>query len=134
MSAETFFKKNLKIITIVIFGLFMIKTFQSCNRDLKITKLEKEIVYTTDSLAIVRGDLEKTFKVEIDSLKGVILERDFLIKDLDNELKIAGVRASEAQRRADAVQQTAEKVKNNNTTTILIEKEDRDTSRFNQNN
>ena len=37
------------------------------------------------------------------------------------ELKIAGVRVEEAEKRARAIQSTAEKVKNNNTTTIKIE-------------
>ena len=52
---------------------------------------------------------------EIDSLKKENLSKDFLLIDLKNELKIAGVKYDEAQKRADAVQKTAASVKSNKT-------------------
>jgi len=62
----------------------------------------------------------------IDSLDKEITTRDFIIKDLTNDLEIAGVRVDEAQKRADAVQRTAEKVKTH--TTIEIKGAERDTT------
>ena len=66
---------------------------------------------------------------EIDSLDNEIVTRDFVIKDLINDLEIAGVRVDAAERRADAVQRTAEKVKSN--TTIQIKGAERDTTKSN---
>ena len=62
----------------------------------------------------------------IDSLDTEILTRDFMINDLTNDLKIAGVRVDAAERRADAVQRTAEKIKTN--TIIEVKGVERDTT------
>ena len=68
--------------------------------------------------------------MEIDSLENENLTKYFIIKDLTNELKIAGVKVDAAERRADAVQRTAERVKSN--TTIEIKGAERDTSKINE--
>jgi len=98
---EKFLQKNLRTIAIILLFLFMIKSFQTCVQKTSIRKQEKKITLIKDSL-----DKE-------------ILAREYLIKDLTYELKIAGVRVDEAQKRAEAVQATAEKIKTN--TTIKIE-------------
>jgi len=61
----------------------------------------------------------------IDSLNREILSREFLIKDLSTELKVAGVKYDEAQKRADAIQKTVSAIRAN--TTIEIKGVDRDT-------
>lgn len=58
-----------------------------------------------------------------DSLSKEILAREYMIKDLTTELKIAGIKYDEAQKRADAVQKTVEKIKSN--TTIEIKNSDK---------
>lgn len=89
--------KNLKWITIVLFFLLCIKTFQSCSRSASLRNTEKKS------------------KIIIDSLNKEILSKDFLIIDLKNELKIAGVKYDEAQKRAEAVQKTVSSIKTNTT-------------------
>lgn len=111
-------KKNLKWITIVLLFLFLIKMGQSCTRKMTIISIKKELTYEIDSI-------KKECSTIIESLNKEIIERDFLIKDLNNELKIAGVIASEAQKRAEAIQQTAQSVRSN--TTIQIKGAEKDT-------
>lgn len=97
MEMEKFVKKNLKWICIIFIFLFLLKSIQSCNRD---NKLQKQ---------------SKKYSLQIDSLKKENISKDFLILDLKNELKIAGVKYDEAQKRADAVQKTASAIKTNTT-------------------
>jgi predicted Holliday junction resolvase-like endonuclease len=89
--------KNLKWIILIVLFLLMIKTFQACSREVSLRNQEKKS------------------NIQIDSLKKEILARDFLVLDLKNELKIAGVKYDEAQKRADAVQKTASSIKANTT-------------------
>lgn len=103
---ENFFKKNLKIITIIAVILFFFKSFQSCSRKATIKIQEKNLTEYCDSITTTKNK-------EIDSLKQELLTKEFLIKDLTSELKIAGVRVNEAQKRATAVQKTAQSVKTN---------------------
>jgi hypothetical protein len=102
--------KNLKWITIILFFLFCIKSCQSCNRQNLLNTQEKKLSKDTDSL-----------KKEIGT-------RDFLIMDLKNELKVAGVKYDEAQKRADAIQKTASSIRANTTIQIKgAEKEPNET-------
>jgi hypothetical protein len=108
-------KKNLKWIVLILFFLLVVKSIQSCNRNMLLRVHQKDC----DSIQIQKN-------LFIDSLQQEIVTRDFMIKDLANELKIAGVKVNEAQKRADAVQRTAERVKTN--TTIEIKGAERDTT------
>ena len=114
------FKKNNKIITIIIVCLFLIKTVQSCNRKMTIGVNEQNYKTELDSIKTTTSDI-------IDSLGHEIVKRDFIIIDLNAELKIAGVKATEAQKRAEAIQKTAESVKSHTTTTIEVKGVERDT-------
>ena len=127
---ERWLRKNLKYIAIILLALFLIKTTQSCNRKMSIRTLEKNLTTECDSLLNDKDQIISTQSIENDSLKIEIVTRDYMIKDLTSDLKIAGVRVDEAQRRADAVQRTAEKVKSN--TTIEIRGAERDTTTNNQ--
>lgn len=125
---EKWLRKNLKYITIILLALFLIKTTQSCNRKMSLKVMEKNLTTECDSLLDDKNQIISSQSFEIDSLKNEIITREFMIKDLTTDLKIAGVRVDEAQRRADAVQRTAEKVKSN--TTIEIKGAEQDTSKI----
>jgi L-lactate utilization protein LutB len=115
---EKWLIRNLKWFTLIFFALFIFKSTQSCNRRMSLKVMEKNLVTEHDSIIKVRDQ-------EIKTLKNEIMTRDYMIKDLEKDLEIAGIRVSEADRRAEAVQKTAEKVRQN--TTIQIRGVERDT-------
>lgn len=115
---ENWFKKNLRWITIILFVLFLLKSVQSCNRNMSLRIQEKKLTENCDSLIREKDSLIK-------SLQKDNLTKEFIIKDLSSDLKVAGVKVNEAQRRADAVQRTAERVRTN--TTIEVKGVERDT-------
>jgi len=121
---EKFLKKNLKWITLIFIFLFCIKSFQSCLRKTEITRLEKTSIYVCDSLLneknIIIDSLENGWEVDLK-------ERDYMIKDLINDLKIAGVKVDAADKRANAVQSTAEKIRANTTIEIKTQENKKDT-------
>lgn len=114
---EKWFNKNYKWVIIILLFFLLIKTTQSCNRksSLKIQEKKLSLTYQTtiDSQKII-----------IDSLVKDNLTKEFLIKDLSSDLKVAGVMVNEAQKRADAVQKTASSVKTN--TTIQVNSSEKD--------
>ncbi|HPI81810.1 MAG TPA: hypothetical protein PK122_01055 [Candidatus Paceibacterota bacterium] len=122
---EKWLKKNLKWITLALVFLFFIKSFQSCNRKATIRIQNKNLSEQCDSLLQIKDQIIKEKNFIIDSLDNEILTREFLIKDLTTDLKIAGIKVDEAQRRAEAVQRTAERIRTN--TTIEIKGAERDT-------
>lgn len=130
MTIEQFFTKNTKWVIIVLFVLFMFKTIQSCNRNMSIRTQEKKLTTNCDSLISIKNDVIYDLNNQITSLKDEILTRDFMIKDLTNELRIAGVKVDEAQRRADAIQKTASSIKTN--TTIEVKGVDKENSKNEQ--
>ena len=121
---EKFLKKNLKWITLIFIFLFCIKSFQSCLRKTEITRLEKTSIYVCDSLLneknIIIDSLENGWEVDLK-------EKDYMIKDLINDLKIAGVKVDAADKRANAVQSTAEKIRANTTIEIKTQENKKDT-------
>jgi hypothetical protein len=119
-------KKNLRYITMILVALLFIKTFQSCNRKMSMRVVEKNLTEERDSLLYMKDQIISGKNLVIDSLEKENITKDFLIKDLYNDLEIAGVRVNEAQRRADAVQQTAESVRSN--TTIEVRGVEKDTT------
>jgi len=112
MNVQDFLKKNIRYVLILFIALFLLKSFQSCNRNMTIKKLNKEIVYLNDSLtntlSQTRGDLLKKIQIANDS-----------IKELNYEVKLAKTKEAYANDRANAVQSTASKIREN--TTIKIE-------------
>lgn len=122
-------KKNLRYITLILLALFFIKTFQSCNRKMALRVVETNLTEERDSLLNMKDAIISEKNLVIDSLESEILTKEFLIRDLYNDLEIAGVKVDEAQRRADAVQRTAEKIKQN--TTIEVKGVERDTTQNN---
>ena len=125
---EKWLRKNLKYITLILLALFLIKNTQSCNRKMSIRILEKNLTTECDSLLTVKDQTIAEKNLEINAyLKNQVVQ-DYYIKDLENELKIAGVKVDAAERRANAVQQTAEKIRTN--TTIQIKGAEQDTAKI----
>jgi hypothetical protein len=124
---EKWFKKNLKYVAILFIALFLIKSIQSCNRKMSLRIVEKNLTIEKDSLLNEKDNIIAFKDVVVDSLNTEILTKDFIINDLTNELKIAGVKVDAADKRADAVQRTAEKIRTN--TTIEIKGAERDTTK-----
>ena len=127
---ERWIRRNLKYITLIFIALFLIKTTQSCNRKMSLRVVEKNLTEERDSLLLDKDKIIYSKDLIIDSLVTENLTKEFVIKDLENDLEIAGVRVNAAERRADAVQRTAEKVKSN--TTIEIKGAERDTTTNNK--
>ena len=111
MNVETFFKKNLKYITIILLALFFIKSFQSCNRDMANTRLEKENTQLVDSLTYMHNTEKGMYVIQLKNCSDQIQE-------LQYEVKLANAERDAADRRANAVQSTAEKIRENTSITI----------------
>lgn len=101
---QEFFSKNCKWFLLVFFALFIFKTMQSCNRNIKLNNTSGEYIHTIDSL---ENYIEKSEKIYNDS-----------IKTLSFELKMQQARANSADERADAVKEAVEKIKSNTTITV----------------
>jgi hypothetical protein len=87
----------------------------------------KNLSEVCDSITNLKDQRINNQNFEIDSLNREILSREFLIKDLSTELKIAGVKYDEAQKRADAIQKTASSIRAN--TTIEVRGVEKDTTK-----
>jgi len=120
MDVQQFFKKNLKYIVLILLALFFIKSFQSCNRSMTIKKLDKEIVYLNDSLNIIHGTEKEALIIELRDCNA-------LNKELEYEVKLANSERDAANKRADAVQSTAEKIRENTTIKIENKNSEKDT-------
>lgn len=110
---QEFFKKNMKWILLVVSLLFFVKTFQSCNRNMAIGYLNEEIVNLNDSLSTMFGTEKESLLLELRQC-----EKDK--SQLEYEVKLAESQRDEANKRADAVQSTAEKTRSNTTSTIVV--------------
>lgn len=126
---EKWLKRNLKYITLIALALLVMSRIQSCNRKMGSRITEKNLIEERDSLLNDKDLIINQKNFIIDSLEAENLTQEFLILDLTNDLEIAGVRVDAAERRADAVQRTAERVKTN--TTIEIKGAERDTTKTN---
>ena len=107
-----FLKKNLKYIVLILLALFFLKSFQGCNKNMTITKLNKEIVYLNDSLNLMHGTEKEALLIDLKDCKDSN-------RELQYEVKLANAERDAANRRASAIQSTAEKIREN--TTIKIE-------------
>lgn len=94
---QQFFNKNMKWLALGFGCLFLMNSVKSCNRNMSTKASEAKSVQTIDSL---------TKKVNI-------LENEN--QRLNFELKLQSEKADAAQKRADAVQSVAEKIKTNTT-------------------
>jgi len=110
---QQFFTKNMKWIALVLFILFLVKSVQSCNRDMQIRQLDTEIIHLNDSLSSTYGTEKETLLLQ---LRDCEKEKT----QLEYEVKLANAATESANKRADAVQSTAEKTRSNTTSTIVV--------------
>jgi hypothetical protein len=108
---QNFFEKNMRWIALVLLILLMFKFIQGCNRNMGTTIREKQATHIIDSLNTKYQNLEKESTATVESLKF--------------ELKLQSKSAEEADKRANAVQSVAEKVRAN--TTVNVRGAERDT-------
>lgn len=120
MDIQQFFKKNLRYIALILLALFFMKSFQSCNRNMTIKKMDKEIVHLNDSLSTMFGTEKETLILELQECKNAN-------RELEYEKKLANAERDAANRRADAVQSTAEKIRDNTTIKIENKNSEKDT-------
>lgn len=110
---QQFFSKNMKWILLVVSMLFFVKTFQSCNRNMTITTLNNEIIHLNDSLSTMFGTEKEELLIKL-------RECEEENTQLEYEVRLANSQRDEANKRADAVQSTAEKTRANTTSTIVV--------------
>jgi len=120
MDVQVFFKKNLKYVALILLALFFIKSFQSCNRNMTIKKMDKEIVHLNDSLNVMFGTEKEALIIELRDCNAAKQE-------LEYEVKLANAERDAADKRADAVQSTAEKIRDNTTIKIENKNSEKDT-------
>lgn len=110
---QKFFSKNMKWILLVVTFLFFVKTFQSCNRNMTIMTLNDEITHLNDSLSTMFGTEKEELLLQLRQC-----EKDKT--QLEYEVRLANAERDAANKRADAVQSTAEKTRANTTSTIVV--------------
>lgn len=113
--------RNLRYITIVLLILFLFKHVQSCNRKMatrivqrnlteQIDSIQNNLTGQIDSIILEKNNIVSKRNITIDSLRREIITREYIINDLSAELRIAGVRVSEAQRRAEAIERSSKSI------------------------
>ena len=113
VTPQQFFTKNMKWIALVLFILFLVKSVQSCNRNMTNTQLNTEIIHLNDSLSTMYGTEKETLLLQL-------RECETDKSQLEYEVKLANAAKESANKRADAVQSTAEKTRSNTTSTIVV--------------
>lgn len=111
---KSWFQRNLQTLFIVAVVLFLGQSVRGC---INTSSLER----TINRNGVVADSLRQIDQQNIEDLQEVLGTSQDENQRLIYELKIAGVKVEAAEERARAIQSTAEKVKNNNTTTIKIE-------------
>ena len=113
VTPQQFFSKNMKWVLLVVSILFRVKSVQSCNRNMTITQLDTEIIYLNDSLSTMFGTEKETLLLQLRECESENTQ-------LEYEVKLANAAKEAANKRADAVQSTAEKTRSNTTSTIVV--------------
>lgn len=116
---EKFLKKHYKWIIIILFILFLVKSMQSCMRQESIERLKSNYTNIIDSI-------ERERDKNVLKLSDSISTQDDSIKLLNFKIELYKEKATSAERRAVAIQSTAEKIKAH--TTVSIEREREDTT------
>jgi hypothetical protein len=110
-TSQEFFQKNMKWFALLFLFLFLLKSVQSCNRNMG-TRIT-----------------EKQNKHLIDSLQKSITELNDSIKIVNWKNKMLESQAESEKRKADAIQSVAEKIKSNTTTTVNVRGAEIDTTK-----
>ena len=99
---QEFFEKNMKWVALAFLILFLFKSVQSCNRNMSTTMAIKKDKYTIDSLS------KDVYNLKSEN------------KELKLQLSFQKEKVGEANKRAEAIQSVAEKIKSNTTTTVNV--------------
>ena len=113
ITPQEFFSRNCKWFLLVFVILFLFKTMQSCNRNMKLNITSGQYIHMIDSLKKDYSKLEKESNTTINQLKF--------------ELKLANEKADASENKAKAVISVAEKIRANTTTTINVKGAEIDT-------
>ena len=108
---KSWFKKNLKTLFIIAIALLLGQSFRGCINTSSLERQIKKIEYANDSISLTKEQQYADLQIVLDDSQD---ENQRLIY----ELKVAGVIAIEAEKRAAAIQRTADKIKQNTTITI----------------
>jgi hypothetical protein len=108
---QQFFEKNMKWFALAFLFLFLLKSVQSCNRNMGSRLTEKQTKHLIDSL-------QKKIVVLNDSIKVVNWKNKMLESQAESE-----------KRKAEAIQSVAEKIKSNTTTTVNVRGAEIDTTK-----
>jgi hypothetical protein len=120
---KPWFERNWKHILIAVSVLFLFQSMRGCLNSTEHRIEMKKIEAERDSVYQVKDQ-------QIVELQNLLEDAQDIIQEQSYELKLAGVKAEEADKRAQAIQETAAKIKQN--TTIEI-KADTTRNKINQN-
>ena len=117
MTPQIFFERYCKWFALGLLFLFLFKTVQSCNRNMKLNISSGTYIHQIDSL---KQQYYNYHELTQDS-----------IKRLNFELRLANEKVNAANEKANAVQSAVEKIKSNTTTTVVVKgaEEVKDTSK-----
>lgn len=110
-----FFSRNCKWFLLVFVILFLFKSVQSCNRNMRLNITSGDYIHTIDSLKKDYSNLERVYKDTVDKL--------------NFELRLAKEKEDAAVERASAVQNAVEKIKSNTTINVRGAEEVKDISK-----
>ncbi len=108
---KSWFEKNLRTLFIIVIVLFLGQSFRGCINTSSLERSIKKTEHVNDSISAIKDQQYKDLQIVLDESQD---ENQRLIY----ELKVAGVIATEAEKRAAAIQRTADRIKQNTTITI----------------
>jgi len=108
---KSWFERNLQTLFFVAIALFMIQSFRGCLNTSSLEREIKQINHVNDSISTQKDQ-------EYQELSELLDQSQDENQRLIYELKIAGVKADEAEKRASAIQRTAERIRQNTTIEI----------------
>ena len=115
VTPQQFFSKNMKWIVLVLFILFMVKSVQSCNRNMTITQLDTEITHLNDSLSTMYGTEKETLLLQLRGCEGDKAQLEYEVKLLKAAKESADRRAAAAESNNKSAMEMAGKIKTNTT-------------------
>jgi hypothetical protein len=108
---KSWIEKNLRWIAISFLVLFLGQSMRGCINTTSLEFEQKDLIVERDSIYGAKDQQILDLQSLLDDAQGVIQEQSY-------GLKLAGVKAEEADRRAKAIQETAQKIRQNTTIEI----------------
>ncbi len=111
-------ERNLNYIAIILVFLFVIQSFRGCINSSSASREKKVLITNFESKLNKKDSIIVLKNIQYDDLSELLDVAQDEIQKLGYELQIAGVKVDAATERANAIQRTAEKIKQNTTITI----------------